>query len=114
MTVSSLEVSIEVLCQTAERLQFAVSCRSEGGSLVGSSLTGPLGEILGQLTLVDNEVEMRGADVYSLVVERSEGQDGDVFNCTAATRGSSHTARIALSGLPTTKPMFSIIILLLL
>ena len=103
-----------MLCQTAERLQFAVSCRSEGGSLVGSSLTGPLGEILGQLTLVDNEVEMRGADVYSLVVERSEGQDGDVFNCTAVTRGSSHTARIALSGLPTTKPMFSIIILLLL
>ena len=99
LTVSSLKVTVGVLWQTTEGLRFTVSCRSEGGTLVSSSLTGPQGELLGQLTLVDNnEVLMRGTDSYSLVVERSEGKNGDVFNCTANTRGSAHAANVALSG----------------
>ena len=91
-------MSVEVLWQSVESVRYTVSCRSEGGSVVSSSLTGPNDQLLGQLAPVENEVIMRGADNYSLTVERSAGQNGDVFNCTAATGGSTDTAVTVLSG----------------
>ena len=86
-----------------ETQQYNVSCRSMGGSVVSSSLTGPDGENLGQLLPVEGQQDLRGADNYSISVLRTGGAHGDVFMCTVSTRGnaSTLTTNITLSGVNT-------------
>ena len=77
---------------------FTVTCLSEGGRVVSSSLTGPNSENLGQLQPVEEQYEGRGDDHFSLSVTRPGGEDGDVFTCTASTEWSTHTSDSVLSG----------------
>ena len=86
-----------------ETQQYNVSCRSMGGSVVSSSLTGPDGENLGQLLPVEGQQDLRGADNYSISVLRTGGAHGDVFMCTASTRDNTSTLRTntTLSGVNT-------------
>ena len=87
--MTDIEVDIEVVSQ--ETQQYNVSCRSMGGSVVSSSLTGPDGENLGQLLPVEGQQDLRGADNYSISVPRTGGAHGDVFMCTASTRDNAST-----------------------
>ena len=85
-----------------ETQQYNVSCRSMGGSVVSSSLTGPDGVNLGQLLPVEGQQDLRGADNYSISVLRTGGAHGDVFMCTASTEGSAEAVDTTLSGQLTT------------
>ena len=91
-------MDIEVVSQ--ETQQYNVSCRSMGGRVVSSSLTGPDGENLGQLLPVEGQQDLRGADNYSINVLRTGGANVDVFTCTASTRDNTSTlwTNITLSG----------------
>ena len=99
--MTEIEVDIEVVSQ--ETHQYNVSCRSMGGSVVSSSLTGPDGENLGQLLPVEDQQDLRGADNYSISVLSTGGAHGDVFMCTASTRGNASNLRTntSFSGLNT-------------
>ena len=99
--MTDIEVDIEVVSQ--ETQQYNVSCRSMGGSVVSSSLTGPDGENLGQLLPVESQQDLRGADNYSISVLRTGGAHGDVFMCTVSTRDNTSTLKTntTLSGVNT-------------
>ena len=89
-------MDIEVVSQ--ETQQYNVSCRSMGGSVVTSSLTGPHGESLGQLLPVEGQQVLRGADNYSISEVITGGAHGDVFTCVASTANTSGRADTTLSG----------------
>ena len=99
LTVIDVEVDIEVVSQKTQ--QYNVNCRSLGGSVVSSSLTGPNGVSLGQLLPVEGEQDLRGADNYSISVLRTGGAHGDVYTCVASTRDNMSTQRTnkTLSGI---------------
>ena len=104
-TVEALDILIEVVSDMD--MTFRVSCVTFGGSLIESSLTGPSNELLGKLELVGNqEPQMIGADRYSVTKERTGGQNGDLYTCTASTTGSTNTTSISLSGQLTTRHVF--------
>ena len=92
-------MDIEVVSQ--ETQQYNVSCRSMGGSVITSLLTGPHGGILGQLLPVEGQQDLSGADNYSISVVITGGTHGDVFTCTASTRNNTSTLRTnkTLSGM---------------
>lgn len=62
------EVSVSVLEQTEETKVYTVTCRSTGGRLMSSSLTGPEGQVLGELDSLDDQQQLRGEDDYSITV----------------------------------------------
>ena len=54
-------MTIEVLSQTVQ--MFTVTCLSEGGSVVGSSLTGPNSENPGQLQPFEGQLRGEGMTI---------------------------------------------------
>ena len=81
-TVSSVDITISVLSAT-----LTVTCTASGGTVVGSSLTGP-GEVDLQLRPVGS-IGRTGHNSYSVTSGTLSGRsDGDTYRCTATDKVS--------------------------